>query len=36
MNQDLKEALRRMDRRIIKKETAEDLAFKKELQDKTK
>lgn len=32
MNQDLKEALRRMDRRIIKKETAEDLAFKKELQ----
>lgn len=29
------EARRRMDRRYKKKETAEDLAFKKELQDKT-
>jgi hypothetical protein len=34
MDLNYKEALRRMDRRYKKKETEDDLAFKKELQDR--
>lgn len=34
MNINYQEALRRMDRRFKKKESADDLSFKKELQDR--